>query len=500
MRVIFCFTLLYSLLSFGQSSSGEPSKEIVQIYCGACHIVPDPSHLPKDLWEKNVLPEMGSYYGIQKQGFGLLKKRKPEDVEVIKSLNIYPETQVISDETWQLIKDYYINNAPESFPTYKERKNRTKNLKSFKRQDIELLGQPESLITSMVFDDSKNRLWVGEDRLIAFSWTLKNGPANKITTTSTVSNIQIKSDVVYMLEMGSLLPSDQKKGSVAMISNNKKKTIIDQLGRPVYMNVNDLNEDGTNEIVVCNFGNKSGGLEVYQQVGETFEKILIHEQAGAIKSLVHDMDNDGRKDLVVMFAQGDESIYIFYQKEDLKFEMERVLRFNPLFGSSDFVLTDYEGDGDMDIVVAQGDNADLSVRPKQYHGIRIFINTNNKFEEEFFYPLHGATKIIAHDFDKDGDVDLAAIAFFQNYESFPNEGFIYLENTDSENFQFESFSLKNSDPVKSLTLEKGDVDKDGDMDIIFGLFSWPITKAPESLKTLWQTAPYDLTVLFNKQE
>ncbi len=500
MKVIFCFALLFSAFSYSQSDSVVSSKEIVQIYCGACHVAPEPSNLTKDLWERTILPEMGSFYGIQKEGFGLLKKRKPAELEVIKSLNIYPETQVISDETWQIIQDHYINNAPESVSQSKERKNRSKNLKSFKRQDIDLMGLPESLITSMVFDDSKNRLWVGEDRMMAYSWTFKNGTSEKITTSSAVSDIEIKNDLIYLLEMGSLLPSELKKGSVSLISNNKKETLIDQLGRPVYMNVNDLNEDGVNEIVVCNFGNKSGGLEIYQQVDETFERIMIHQQAGAIKSVVHDMDKDGRKDLVVMFSQGDESIYIFYQKEDLKFEMEKVLRFNPLFGSNDFVLVDYEGDGDMDIVVAQGDNADISVIQKPYHGIRIFINTNNKFEEEFFYPLFGVTKVIAHDFDQDGDIDLAATAFFQEYEIAPNEGFVYLENLESDNYKFQSYTLKTSDPVKAYTLEKGDVDNDGDMDIIFGLFSWPITKVPASLKTLWQAAPYDMTVLFNKLE
>jgi hypothetical protein len=212
------------------------------------------------------------------------------------------------------------------------------------------------------------------------------------------------------------------------------------------------------------------------------------------------MNNDGRKDLVVMFSQGDESIYIFYQKEDLNFEMERVLRFKPMFGSNDFVLVDYEGDGDMDIVVAQGDNADVSVTPKSYHGLRLFINRNNKFKEEYFYQLYGATKVIAHDFDQDGDMDLAATAFYQDYESLPNEGFIYLENMDSENYQFQAYTLKNSDPVKSYTLEKGDIDQDGDMDIVFGLFSWPITQVPASLKTLWQGVNYDMTILFNKQE
>lgn len=489
---------LTSFLAYGQVSKEEASKEMIQTYCATCHIAPDPGDLPKRLWEKTVLPEMGSFYGIQKQGIGLLKKMKPEELEIIRSLNIYPETQVISDDNWQLIKNYYINNAPVSISKPKERKNRTKNLKSFKRRDIDLIGLPESLITSLVYDDSKKQLWVGEDRFMAYSWTLKNGSTKKITTSSAVSHIVIKPDSVYLLEMGSLLPSELKKGSVSLIVNNKKKTLIDQLSRPVYMNVNDLNEDGSDEIVVCNYGNKSGGLEIYQQVDGIFKKNLIHQQAGAIKSLVHDMDNDGRKDLVVMFSQGDESIYIFYQKENLNFEMERVLRFNPLYGSNDMVLVDYEGDGDMDIVVAQGDNADVSVRPKPYHGLRIFINTNNNFKEEYFYPLHGATKVIAHDFDLDGDIDLAATAFYQDYESLPNEGFIYLENVNSKNFQFESFSLKNGDPVKSYTLEKGDIDQDGDMDIIFGLFSWPITQVPISLKTLWQGTDYDMTVLFNK--
>ena len=147
MRIIFCVTLLFSLFGFSQNNVGGSPKEMVQVFCGACHVTPEPSQLPKRLWEKNILPEMGSFYGIQQQGFGLLKKRKPEDLEVIRSLNIYPETQTISDETWQLIKDYYITNAPESIPIPKERKNRTKNLKNFKGATQEM-----SVISKKVYD------------------------------------------------------------------------------------------------------------------------------------------------------------------------------------------------------------------------------------------------------------------------------------------------------------------------------------------------------------
>ncbi len=492
--------LIWNFRGFGQTSSETNTFKTVQMYCAACHIAPDPGDLPKELWKKTVLPEMGSYYGFKKNGFGLLKKRKAEELDAIKILNIYPETQQISDETWQLIQDYYINNAPESLGNPKDRKRRTKNLREFKRADIDLLGLPESLITSLVYDDVKNELWIGEDRSRAYSWTLENGMANNSPTGSAVSHIAIQSDVKYFLEMGSLLPSELEKGSISMTSNTGNKTLIENLHRPVYMNVDDLNKDGNTEIIVCNYGNKTGSLEIFEKVGGNYEKSFIHQQAGAIKSLIHDMNNDGRKDLVVMFSQGNESIYIFYQQENLKFETNKILSFNPLYGSNDFILVDYEGDGDMDIIVAHGDNADLSVRPKPYHGIRIFINTNNSFEERFFYPLYGATKVIAHDFDKDGDMDLAATAFYQDYESLDNEGFIYLENLESENFQFQSYSLKNSDPIKPYTLEKGDVDQDGDIDIILGLFSWPITTVPESLKTLWHGVNYDMTVLFNKLE
>ncbi len=498
--LFFWIMFTWGFLGYGQINNEEASREIIQMYCGACHVAPDPSDLPKDLWGKTVLNEMGSYYGIKKEGFGLLKKMKAEELDAIKSLNIYPEIQLIPNETWQTIENYFINNAPEEITKANDRKNRTKNLKAFKRKDIDLLGLPGSLITALVYDDSKNELWIGEDRAMAYTWSLKNGVSNNASTGSAVSHIVVKSDSIYLLEIGSLRPTELENGSLSMVYNNEKKTLIEKLHRPVYLNVDDLNADGTSEIVVCNFGNKTGSLCLFEQVNGKFQKTIIHQQAGAIKCLVHDMNDDGLKDLVAMFSQGDESIYIFFQKEDLKFEMKKVLRFNPLFGSNDFVLVDYEGDGDMDIVVAQGDNADLTVRSKPYHGIRLFINTDNIFEERFFYPIYGATKVLAHDFDQDGDVDLVATAFFQDYENLPNEGLIYLENLESENFKFQSFSLKNSDPIKSYTLAKGDIDQDGDVDIIFGLFSWPITRVPQSMKTLWQGALYDMTVLFNKLE
>src|SRR5690606_20503160 len=122
------------------------------------------------------------------------------------------------------------------------------------------------------------------------------------------------------------------------------------------------------------------------------------------------------KDLVVLHAQGDEGVTVLYQEDRLKFRAERVIRLSPVYGSSWFEMFDYDGDGDKDIALANGDNADLSFVNKPYHGLRVFINEGEHgFQQRYFYPLPGATRVAANDFDGDGDVDFAVSCFFPDY-------------------------------------------------------------------------------------
>ncbi|MFY0653500.1 MAG: VCBS repeat-containing protein [Cyclobacteriaceae bacterium] len=451
--------------------------------------------MPKRLWAKTVLPAMGSFYGIKTKGFGLLQKHKPGELEIIKNLGIYPGEQVLSDSIWYLIQEYYTNNSPDEFVIDKSRKKRTKNLKGFDIQEIKLNELPGSLISTLNFDPESKKVLIGEDRSMAYSWQYPNQSDKIIQTNSTVSHLAVNNDTTYIVEMGSLTPTEKSTGTISILNGS---TIISGLNRPVHAIVSDLNADGQPEIVVCNYGNKTGRLSIFSKLNGSYTESVIHQQAGALKSFLNDMNDDGDEDLITMFAQGDESIYIFYNKGNLQFESERILRFSPLMGSNDFDMVDYDQDGDLDIIVAQGDNADITVTPKPYHGIRLFINEKNIFEEKYFFPLYGATKVLAHDFDKDGDMDIVATAFYQEYNILPNEGLIYLENVHNENFEFEAFSFKFTSPVKSYTLAKGDIDNDGDMDIITGHFSYSITKAPKELKELWQKADYDLTILINK--
>ncbi len=170
---------------------------------------------------------------------------------------------------------------------------------------------------------------------------------------------------------------------------------------------------------------------------------------------------------------------------------------NPV--SSWFEIFDYEGDGDLDIGIVQGDNADLSHFSKDYHGFRIFLNNGDfTFHETYFFPMYGATRVIAHDFDLDGDIDFALTAFFPDFMHYPEGSFYYLENRDSEKFQFIPFYFSQVLDGRWLTMEMGDMDRDGDQDIVLGSFTYSPTPATLKLTERWNHTSTDFIWLENK--
>lgn len=59
---------------------------------------------------------------------------------------------------------------------------------------------------------------------------------------------------------------------------------------------------------------------------------------------------------------------------------------------------------------------------KPYHGIRIFQqNSEGNFIQSWFFPIYGASQAAAFDFDQDGDLDIAAISFFADFDNHHDE-------------------------------------------------------------------------------
>lgn len=82
--------------------------------------------------------------------------------------------------------------------------------------------------------------------------------------------------------------------------------------------------------------------------------------------------------------------------------------------------------------------------------------------------MNGAYKAMVHDYDLDGDLDLAAISFFPDYSRYPEKSFVYLENTGY--MQFKDHSFAESSNGRWMVMDAGDMDADGDIDLALGAF------------------------------
>jgi hypothetical protein len=209
-----------------------------------------------------------------------------------------------------------------------------------------------------------------------------------------------------------------------------------------------------------------------QKNDHSFKKVIISNIAGGEQLIIGDFNNDGWMDVMCLFAQADEGIRMFLNNHRGGFTTQTLLRFPSIYGSSSFQLVDFNHDGKPDILYTCGDNSDYSVVFKPYHGVYIFTNQGNfKFKQTYFYHINGCTKAIARDFDHDGDLDIAVIAFFADFKDHPKEGFTYLEQTKPNNF------LAHQIPINQygrwLTMEVADLDQDGNDDIILGNFTTP---------------------------
>jgi hypothetical protein len=450
--------------------SGKNGKDLAQIYCGSCHQSPDPSLLEKSIWEKNILPKMGWRLGMNQDFMKIYSGIDLEETEILISNNIYPENPQLADEDWQKIVKYYIENAPE-IPIRQAQKQKVRlSLDNFSIKNI--YGVHESLptVTMVKFDTARKDIfiaWRGQKSYLK-NYDLKFLAKDSIELSSPISDIFFKKESIELLSMGLMDPSDKAKGALLKISpNRKQKVLIDKLKRPVQFVYGNLNADKIEDILICNFGNEVGNLTWYEGGNQTPH--LLKNAPGARIAYIKDINGDKLNDIVVLMAQAREGVFVFLNKGNGIFDEKQVLEFSSVYGSSFIDLVDFNKDGFMDILYTNGDNADLSISLKAYHGIRIFMNDGkNNFNQTYFYPMFGASKAVAADFDMDGDLDIAAISFFTSSTQKPNEGFLLLKNQG--NYQFEISTFKESNQGKWMVMDVGDMDKDGDLDIILGSF------------------------------
>lgn len=452
--------------------SGLSGAELAKTHCAGCHLFPAPDLLGKTVWQKGVLPEMAYRLGIRPAAEKLGMLEIDEMAAVIKSGN-YPDMPLLAEEDWQKIINYYVENAPEK-PLPQSAKPPVKlGLRFFEVKTLPASEGQLPMLSMVKIDTSTGRLYAcRREKGLIEVYDKSLSKVGEIPVESPVSDIAWSADgELLALEMGIMEPNDTRKGKLLRMDAQKQRhLVLDSLQRPVHLDLADLNQDGTPDYLICNFGNETGRLAWYD--GKTRQEHVLKIAPGARNTLLKDMNNDGLVDIVALMCQAREGVSIFYNKGNGKFEEEIALQFSPVYGSSFIDLADMNADGHPDILYTNGDNADYSYSMKNYHGLRIFLNDGqNHFSEQYFYPIHGAGKVRAADFDADGDLDLAVTAFFTDIGQQPDEGFLFFENKG--NLRFEITTFANTGHGKWLVMDVGDLDSDGRPDLVLGSFMKP---------------------------
>jgi hypothetical protein len=399
----------------------EKVRGRVEKFCGDCHVMPRPSSLARDHWEKDV-----------NMGFRLYGESGRTDLE------IPPYEEVLK---------YFEYQAPEQLQFPAEIADYRDTDLSFEQASVRLPGQRPPGITNvawielaggpsaraLVYCDigtgAVNAFWPSAD---ASSETPAVRRLATLFQPVHVEPCDLDQDGVTDLlvcDIGEFDANDSEIGRVVWLRQDPQThqfTAVDLksgMSRVADARTADFDADGDPDVLVAEFGwRKTGRITLLENLGAsaddagtapaapTFQAREIDSRHGAVHIPVIDFDDDGDLDFVVLFSQEHECVEVFLNDGAGSFEQRVLWRApDPAYGSCGIELVDLDADGDTDVLLSNGDSFDRG--PKPYHGVQWLENRGEfAFEHHHLCHLPGVMAAKAGDFDGDGDLDVAAAA------------------------------------------------------------------------------------------
>jgi hypothetical protein len=239
-----------------------------------------------------------------------------------------------------------------------------------------------------------------------------------------------------------------------------------QIGNPFtdspqvsHLQIVDLDRDSLPDILVCDTkDNFVSWIRQYPQ-GVYQETILANDLIAPAHLQVLDFDQDGDYDILVavlgmLFPNNDKIGSVVILENEGKFIFTKHTVVEKIARVSDVRGGDLDNDGDMDLAVAQFGYDDGETRWIENLG-------NWKFRSHILQNLSGPINVEIIDIDKDNDLDIISLVSQEWEEIY---GFL---NDGTGNFQPKLLNRVSNEDFGSSGILMCDLDKDGDMDILY---------------------------------
>lgn len=478
----------------GPAGAGPEATEggaaLAERHCQACHLLPRPEHLPRESWPF-VLTWMGNYLGF--------RQLEPPFGRLV-GAHLIPEAPVLARGDFARLAAFFRAGAPPREAFRVRRANPP--LTRFRAAPLDAGVPPGELMTLVHIDSARGHLYLGAGRSRELHVVDRRGKeVFRGGFASEPIHVEPSASGFRLALIGSFDQSETRAGRVLDLRREagggfRRRMLVQGFPRLVQSLGSDLDRDGREDLLLVGFGDGYGPghgkvsilwrsegyerahrdapavLEVPLLAGAFREQVLL-DRAGALGAEIRDFDGDGLPDVMILTAQGHQELLLFRNRGGRDFEARRLVQQFPSFGYNQLLAADFDGDGQLDVLTVNGNNMEIpDPPPRPYHGIRILEGDGRlHFVERFFYPMHGAMLARAADFDGDGDLDIAAVAFYPDWEAPEPETMSYLENLGG--FRFAASSLGGPHWGRWLTLDAGDVDGDGRPDLVLGAGNAP---------------------------
>ncbi|GEM_PF-3144367 len=483
-----------------QAEIVERGRFLSKTLCVRCHDYVPPERYPKRAWAMDVLPVMEVLMGAVRDPYDQL-----EDAPVLRELDFVPEPALMTPADKNAIAAFYLAMAPDNLPPMPDIPF-VRNEKELPGFSMVLTERFERAGTSMLEISEKDQMvYLGRRKPNSLA---VYGPDGKrigaVGLDGAPLRMEERGDRLYFALMPHLLGTDYQEGAIAFISSMRSQTrengvVAEGLPRVSWIEMRNLDGDPLDEIVFCAPGQWVGRLGILDQKpdGSWAERVLLN-RPGVFRTQWIDLNEDGHDDLVALVGQAEEGVLWFDRHPEANFQMRPLLEFLPDFGITHMEWVDLNGDGRKDLMISSGYEGDFSHFPKmarREQGIYIYLNEGAlAFRKAGVIAIRGVTQFNARDYDQDGDVDVAAVAYFADH-SREDPGFAYFENKGGGNFEGHTVELLKAGHW--LVMDSGDLDGDGDLDIVIGSNTMGPGIFPPDLHSAWVDSSPEFLILRN---